>query len=218
MNNIINLIRLDYYILKTFSTGILLTAVGIATLAGIISTNLPLIIGIVLMVSAFFMGSFFAVIEKNNVNKLYGILPVRKEQIVIGRYLFTLFLGVMNAALATLLTLVVSAIVSIKFSHLALIAWFCGSFFLFCLLISIQFPIYFRYDFSKVSAIANTPVILLFIISSAVIKKRPDLFNLTITYFTHNQCMIWLMGIFGSMLLLGVSMFLSAVLYGMRDL
>jgi hypothetical protein len=217
MNNIFDSIKLDYYILRTFSPGALLSSVGIATLAGIISSSPGLIIGIVLMVSAFFMGGLFAVVEKNNINKLYGILPVRKQQIVIGRYLLTLFVGVLNAAMATILTYFVSFILDIKLSYLTLIGWLFGSFFLFCLLVSMQFPIYFRYEFSKVSSISNMPAIILFIIGSALIKKRPELFQQTINFFIDNQYMIWLIGIVGALLLLGVSMFLSYALSKKRD-
>ncbi len=218
MNNSVNLIKLDYYILKTFSLGILWPTVGISTLAGVISSNPQLIMGIVLMMSAFFMGSLFAVAEKNNLNKLYGSLPVRKQQIVIGRYLFTLLIGILNVTLATILTFTVSLMFSIKMSNLTFIAWLCGSFFLFCLLISIQFPIYFGYEFSRVSAIANTPGIILFIIGSILIRKRPELYNQTTDYFIHNPCMIWLIGIVGALLLLGTSTFVSSVLYKKREL
>ena len=208
-----NLIKLDYFILRTFSPGMLVTAVGIAALAGVIASNPSLIMGIVLMISAFSMGNLFAVSEKNNLSTLYGLLPVRKQQIVIARYIFTLLVGILNVALATILTFAVSFIINIKLSNLTFIAWLCGSFFLFCLLISIQFPIYFGYDFSKVSAIANTPVIILFITGSALIKKCPELFNRTINYFIHNQYMIWLIGVAGALLLLGISMIVSSALY-----
>lgn len=218
MNNIVNLIILDYYILRASSLGILVSAVGIATLAGIIALNPPLIMGIVLMIFGFSMGSLFAVAEKNNLNTLYGILPVKKQQIVTGRYIFTLIVGILNIALGTILTFAVSFIVNIKLSSLTFIAWLCGSFFLFCLLISIQFPIYFRYDFSKVSAVANMPIIILFLIGSALITKYPGLFNRTIDFFITNQYMIWLAGVVGALLLFCASLFVSSMLYKKRDL
>jgi hypothetical protein len=218
MNDIVNLIKLDCYILRTISLGMLLPAVGVAALASVISSNPPLVIGIVLMVSAFSMSSIFTIAEKNNLNKLYGILPVRKKQIIIGRYLFTLLVGILSSTMATILTFFISFVISTKLSNLTFIGWLCGSFFLFCMIISIQFPIYFGYDLSKVSAIANAPVIILFIISSALIKKRPELFNQIISFFIHNQYMIWLIGIVGALFLLGFSMFLSSALYKKRDL
>jgi hypothetical protein len=218
MNNILSSIKLDYYIVRSTSLRILVFVIGIATLAGVISSNPPLIIFIISMTSGFFMGGVFAVVEKNNLDKLYGILPVEKQQIVIGRYAFTLIIGILSQVLAAVLAFFVSFILGLKFSCLAFTAWACGSFFLFCLLASIQFPIYFRYDFSKVSAIANMPIIILFISCSALIRKRPELFSQTVNCFTHRQYTIWLIGIVGGLLLLGISMFLSCVLYKNHDL
>lgn len=218
MNNIFNLIKLDYCILRTISLGILLPAVGVAALASVISSNPPLIIGIILMISAFSMSGIFTVAEKNNLNKLYGSLPVRKNQIIIGRYLFALLVGILSSTMATIMTFFITLVISTRLSNLTFIAWLCGSFFLFCMIISIQFPIYFGYDLPKVSTIANAPVIILFLISSALIKKRPELFNQIINFFIHNQYMIWLMGIVGALFVLGFSMLLSSALYKKRDL
>ncbi len=204
--------------MRSTSLRILVFVIGIATLAGVISSNPPLIIFIISMTSGFFMGGVFAVVEKNNLDKLYGILPVEKQQIVIGRYAFTLIIGILSEVLAAVLAFFVSFILGLKFSCLTFLAWACGSFFLFCLLASMQFPIYFRYDFSKVSAIANMPIIILFISCSALIKHRPELFGQTVNFFTHRQYMIWLIGIVGGLLLLGISMFLSSILYKNHDL
>jgi hypothetical protein len=217
MSNILNSMKLDYYIVRANSLRILVFVAGIAALAGVISSNPPLIIFIISMTSGFFMGGIFAVVEKNNLDKLYGILPVGKQQIVIGRYAFTLIVGILGEVLGIILAYSISFIFGLKIGCLTFTAWACGSFFLFCLIASMQFPIYFRYDFSKVSSIANMPIIILFISCSALIRKRPELFSQTVNFFTHRQYMIWLIGIAGGLLLLGISMFLSSVLYMNRE-
>ena len=39
-------------------------------------------------------GYTFSVTEKNSMERLYGILPVKKSEMVMGRYLFVVVLGV----------------------------------------------------------------------------------------------------------------------------
>lgn len=218
MYNIIRAIKLDYYILMTFSPWLLLLVYVIAALIGIISSAPQFIIGIVLMTSAFFMTSLFAVAEKNNLNTLYGTLPVTKPDIVAGRYLFSLLVGILNAVLATLAAVFISRVFTFETTHLALAAWLCGSFFLYCLLVSVQFPLYFRYDFSRISAVANTPLVVLFIAIALLIRKSPELLGQAAEFFVDNTYAMWLAGILGGLFMLGVSMLLAIVLYRRREL
>ena len=48
-------------------------------------------------------GYTFSVTEKNSMERLYGILPIKKSEMVIGRYLFVLALGAM-ALVVSLIT------------------------------------------------------------------------------------------------------------------
>ncbi|MGC8493843.1 MAG: ABC-2 transporter permease [Syntrophobacteraceae bacterium] len=218
MYNILKTIKLDYYILMTFSPWLLLLVFVIAALIGIISSEPEFIIGIVLMTSAFFMTSLFAVAEKNNLNTLYGTLPVTKPDIVAGRYLFSLLVGFLNAVLATFAAVFISRVFQFETTNPTLAAWLCGSFFLYCLLISVQFPLYFRYDFSRISAVANTPLVVLFIAIALILGKSPELMGQAAEFFVDNTYAMWLTGIVGGIFLLGVSMLLAIVLYRRREL
>ncbi len=210
--------KLDYYILMTFSPWLLLLVFVIAALIGIISSDPQFIIGIVLMTSAFFMTSLFAVAEKNNLNTLYGTLPVTKPDIVAGRYLFSLLVGLVNAVLATFAAVFISRVFTLETTNLTLAAWLCGSFFLYCLLLSMQFPLYFRYDFTRISAVANTPLVVLFIAVALILRKSPELLGQTARFFVDHTYAMWLAGIPGGIFLLGVSMLLAIVLYLGREL
>ena len=48
-------------------------------------------------------GYTFSVTEKNSMERLYGILPVKKSEMVMGRYLFVIVLGVI-ALVVSLIT------------------------------------------------------------------------------------------------------------------
>lgn len=45
-------------------------------------------------------GYTFSITEKNSMERLFGILPVRKSELVIGRYVFVLALGAMALVLS----------------------------------------------------------------------------------------------------------------------
>lgn len=218
MNNILNSIKLDYYILKSSDFRRILVVAVIAVLVGFMSKDPPITLGIIMMISGFFMSTIFAVVEKNNLNKLYGVLPVEKSQTVIGRYIFTFFAGVVIAAVASALAFGVSLVLNVAFGGFIFGAWLCGSFLVFCLLVSLQFPLYFKYDFSKLAAIANLPYILLIIGGSYVIRKYPQFFGQAAAFFVQNPYMIWVTAIGGALMLFFISALVSIVLYKNREL
>jgi hypothetical protein len=219
MNNILHSIKLDYYILKSSDFRRILIVAVIAIVVGFLSKDPPITLGIIMMISGFFMGTIFAVVEKNNLNKLYGVLPVARNQTVIGRYIFTALAGVCMAAVATLLSFGVSLASNVTLgSGLIFSAWLCGSLLLFSLLVTVQFPLYFKYDFSKLAAIANLPYILVIIGGSYVLRKYPQFFGQTISYFTQHPSMIWVTAIGGALVLFCISTVVSITLYKTREL
>ncbi len=58
---------------------------------------------IVPTISAPVVGLYFLLYEKNNLTQLYGILPLRKKEVVIGRYLYALAFGIVNGFAASIL-------------------------------------------------------------------------------------------------------------------
>jgi ABC-2 type transport system permease protein len=218
MNNVLNSIKLDYYILKSSDLRRMAIIALVPLIAGIVGKNPLLIVGLTMTLFGFVMSMIFATVEKSNLNKLYGILPVGKSQTVIGRYLFTFLAGIAIAALASLLAFAAAFFLKINLEGFTFAAWLSGSFFLFCLLVSAQFPLYFKYDFSKLAAFANLPYILIILAVTFLVKKYPALFTQTIKFFVHNPYMIWVLGIAGSLLLLGISTFISIGLYKNREL
>ncbi|MFA5130858.1 MAG: ABC-2 transporter permease [Patescibacteria group bacterium] len=218
MNNILNSIKLDYFILRASGFRRLAIVVVVPLFAGAMSKNPPLVLGLTMMLSGFIMSTIFATVEKSNLNKLYGILPIKKKQTVIGRYLFALIAGVTIAAAATVLAFIVSLIIKVPFGGLELTAWLAGSFLVFCLLVSIQFPLYFRYDFSKLAALANLPYIVLVFSVSFLVRKHPELFTQVVSFFVRSPYMLWIVGTAGALILLSASTLASIALYNKREL
>ena len=64
MNNIFNSIKLDYYILKSSDFRRVGIVAVVALFVSVVSKYPPIILGIIMMVSAFLMSTIFAVVEK----------------------------------------------------------------------------------------------------------------------------------------------------------
>ena len=130
-----------------------------------------------------FMSVIFSICEKNKLNKLYGVLPIGKQQIVIGRYLFTLAFGILNGVIGVVLTLILAYALNINISSLTFMTYLSASFLVFCLFVSVQFPFYFKYQYSKIIAIAILPYLLLLVVGMIVIKRYAELFSQIIKFF-----------------------------------
>jgi hypothetical protein len=185
---------------------------------GIVSKNPPLILGMLMLVSGFFMSTIFGVAEKGNLYKLYGVLPVQKRQTVIGRYLFVAMAGIGIALLGVILAYIASIAQNVQLNGLEFIVWLCGSFLLFCLIVAAQFPFYFRYDFSKLAGLANLPYIILILAVTFLAKRYPTLFAHVFNFLFQHHYMIWVVGIAGSLLLLAVSCYFARIMYNSREL
>ncbi|MCV2392693.1 ABC-2 transporter permease [Actinotalea sp. M2MS4P-6] len=114
------------------------------------------------VVFATFLAAYpFAVADKNDLDTLYGMLPVARRAVVVGRLVFSLGLfaaalaygGVATAALATLMHRPLTAedavmVVTISFAIFALMA-------------ALQFPFYWAFGYTKARAASFVPLFAL---------------------------------------------------------
>ncbi len=215
MRNILKAIQLNHYILKTYYKTFLLVYV-IATLIAVFTKIPALTIGLVVFISAPYQGLYFSVYEKNNLSMLYGILPLRKNEVIIGRYLYALAFGLLNGIAAGILASIISFLVNTPMSQVEFLAISSAAFVLFCLFIAVQFPIYLKFPFSKVYIYSNVPYYLLIPAFIYIIRKTTLLAQLPqiLQTFTANPNLIWMTGLGLGLLLLIVS---YSVAYVMND-
>jgi hypothetical protein len=220
MHPILKSIRLDHDILKVYYRAFLVAAYGLAILIAVLTQKTGFAIVVVMAIAAPFVGVYFSVYEKNNLSKLYGILPLGKNVVVIGRYLYALAFGIANVIAASLLAYILSLIVNSRLSQLEFLTFATASFAYFCLYIAIQFPIYFEISFSKVYIFSNLPFYLLAVAAGYLIRKDNLLQQLqqVIQYFTANPNMIWVTGLGLGLLLLLISCSLSFLIHQKSEL
>lgn len=92
MSNIWKAAKLDLSLVKPYVKTICFTMVLPVVFAAI---NRSLLTGISFAMCFISMttGYTFSVTEKNSMERLYGILPIRKSDLVIGRYIFIIIMG-----------------------------------------------------------------------------------------------------------------------------
>ena len=109
MNRILNATKLDFLAGKPtlrLTALLLIFAVVIGALSkGSIYT---MIFTMVFAVTS--SGSIFSIHEKGHSDKLYGILPLKKSEMIMGRYLFALIIGAVYVVIAGVLGLIMSRI------------------------------------------------------------------------------------------------------------
>ena len=178
-------------------------------------------IPVVTVVAAPFISVYFFVYERNNLSKLYGILPLRRSEVVIGRYAYALGFGLLNEVISGILAIILSRILKVGLGYPELWIFFSAAFFYICLYISIQLPLYFRFPSSKVYIFSNLPVYLVAVALVYLVKKTNFLHQLSlgIQYFSANQTLIWVItGLGLGLLLLLISCPLACLIHQKSDL
>ena len=192
MANILKSIKLDHAVLKAYYK-IFMGVYVLATIIAIVFKAPVVTIPVVIVVAAPFISVYFLVYERNNLSKLYGILPLRRSEVVIGRYTYALLFGILNEVFSGILAYVLSLILNAGISYLEFIIFFSAGFLYVCLYISIQLPLYFRFPFLKVYIFSNLPVYLVAVFLVYLFKRTDFLhqLNQAIQYYSSNQTMIW---------------------------
>lgn len=218
MSNVWKSIRLDSRIVQSYYK-FYIAVYAAAAVVAIIAKIPALAIPIVMVISAPVIGLYFSVYEKNNLSMLYGILPLGRFHVVLGRYLYALGVVVVNGIVAGILAYFVSLFLNVGMSYLEFSAFLSGAFFYFCLFIAVDFPLYFRLPFSKVYVISNLPFYLVGVGGALLLRRFGLLTQLSqiSQYFTAHQYLIWV-GIGLGVVLLIISCPLAYLMYQRAEL
>lgn len=222
MNKILSCVKLDIRLVKPYSKSILFLLV-LGIFMGFMFKSSETLSSYFMMMIMLVISYPFAIIDKNHLDILYGTLSLSKKSIVIGRYLFVLLLTIVCAILSIVCSLILSSIIKeeIVISQLLLIV--CSMFTVLSLVISLQYPIYFKYGYTKAKMIAMIPLFTVF----AIIIMVPSIaklagWNLSLTNLfdnlTSNAHLLCIGLIFIGLMFLLISYFISYKLYNKKDI
>lgn len=128
--------------------GILLPVPGMAIVASAFVTSL--------MLSAPFLGD-----ERDHLDTLYGVLPISRRAVVVGRALSIVLYGVIAMAVATATTLVVAAVRGTTVAPEVLGLGFAAAFAVVGVAVGVQLPVLFRVGYSRGRLMVYAPALLL---------------------------------------------------------
>ncbi|MCH1883348.1 ABC-2 transporter permease [Agrococcus sp. ARC_14] len=124
--------------------GVVLPVPGMAILAAALVTSL--------MVSAPFLGD-----EKGRLDTLYGLLPIARSTVVIGRVIALVTYYLSAAALATAVTLVMAAVRGDQVAPGILLIAHAAAAAIVGLSLALQLPVFFRIGYSRGRLMAYAP-------------------------------------------------------------
>lgn len=128
--------------------GIVLPLPGMAIIAAAFVTAL--------MLSAPFLGD-----ERDGLDTLYGILPISRRTVVVGRALSILLYGVIAMGIAALTTVVVAAVRGIAVPLELMGLGFAAAFAVIGVSLGVQLPVLFRVGYSRGRLAVYAPALVL---------------------------------------------------------
>ena len=171
MSNIWKSAKLDFSLVKPYVKTICFTMVLPVVFAAI---NRSLLTGIsfAMCFIAMTTGYTFSITEKNSMERLYGILPIRKSDMVIGRYIFIIIMGLTALIFSLIAHPVILTILGESISIFDYISAAVIGIFLFALYTVFQLPGYYKLGSIKGRVFMYIPVAG-FLITLLLITKIP---------------------------------------------
>lgn len=219
MEQLKNLLKLDYYVIKSLNGIVFVGIVSvIAFVIGFVTTPSTVIM-VILTCAGSIPYILFEISGKSNFKKLYGILPIRKSDMVIGKYIFSSLVFIFSSIVSFVLFCIVSLLFENDVNWFDAFLSFSICFLLITFVTSIQFPFYFTIDFSKAALVFVLPYLPFGVIEFFLFNKlvtfeeisdivKSDIVKNVITYFEDN---IYTM-IFGSIGIGSCLMILSCII------
>jgi len=172
-SRVFNAAMLDFRASKSSMRNIVIMYV-IPIIIGLAAKIPEFTLALTMVLSVFAGGYVFSVHEKSNSEKLYGILPLKKSEMIMGRYLYALIIGIISAALAIVFTLVISKIINYEYDTFTILGVFALAFAYYFFAVGIAYPIYLKFGFSKSYIFTMLPMYLIFLAFMLITKKVPN--------------------------------------------
>lgn len=171
MSNILKSTKFDIALVKPYFKTICFTLLLPIVFAAI---NRSLLTGVsfAMCFIAMTTGYTFSITEKNSMDRLFGILPVRKSKLVIGRYVFVLAMGLLSLIISLIVQPLVLKVLGETVGVFDIVTAAIAGVFLFALYTVFQIPGYYKYGSIKGRVFMYIPVAG-FLITLLLITKSP---------------------------------------------
>ena len=157
MSNMLKATKLDFSLVRPYFKVIgftMLLPIAFAAINRSILTGVSFAMCFIAMTT----GYTFSITEKNSMERLYGILPAKKSEMVIGRYLFVLALGALALVVSLITQPIVLRVIGETVEKVDIISAAIGGLFLFALYTVFQIPGYYKFGSIKGRVFMYIPV------------------------------------------------------------
>ncbi len=171
MSNILKVTKLDFSLVKPYLKVIsftMLLPIAFTAINRSITTGVSFAMCFIAMTT----GYPFSITEKNSMERLLRILPIKKGELVIGRYLFVLTLGILALTVSLVTHPIVLGVMGEAVRSEDLIEAAAGGLFLFTLYTVFQIPGYYKYGSIKGRVFMYIPAAG-FIVTLFLLPKLP---------------------------------------------
>jgi len=152
-------------------------------------------------------GYTFSITEKNSMDRLFGILPVRKSELVIGRYVFVLAMGLLSLIISLIAQPLVLKVLGETVGAFDIVTAAIAGVFLFALYTVFQIPGYYKYGSIKGRVFMYIPVAGFLV--TLLLSKMPAIGNSIISVVESSPILLVLLSVFAIVVMYTVSIFLS---------
>ena len=219
MNRLYSAVKLDLYTAKSSLPTFAIAVIAVIFIGAV--TKQPSVITAIAMMFATALGStVFQINEKNNLDKLYGVLPLKKLERVLARYLYALILGICCTAIMAIAAMILYRALNITMETLPFLAVLGFSFVYYCFAVGISYPIFTRFSFSKVYIFTMAPMFILFFLLILLSKQPGFLTDMSkaVQFFSAHQYLLILCCVGVGLVFLAISLSISYSLSRKKEL
>lgn len=219
MNRIFNSTKLDLY---TSKSTLKLTAILLipAIIMGVASHGPEYAMLFTMVFAVTSCGTISSTQEKNHSEKLYGILPLKKSEMIVGRYLYALTIGAAYSVTAGIMGFVLSQAMGGSLDALSYWAALAVGFVYFGFAVGVSYPIYLKFTFAKAYIFTMLPMYIIAVLLLLLTRKTNFISKLSqITrFFTDHLYLAPIFGLLGGLILLTVSALVANLIYTSKEI
>jgi len=219
MNRVINATKLDFYASKSMlRMTSLLVIIGVVI--GLAAHGPEYMMMFIMVFAVTSSGSVFSVHEKCHSDKLYGILPLKKSEMILGRYLYALIIGAAYAATGGILGFAMSMVMSGRLNALPYWATLAIAFAYFCFAVGVAYPIFFKFSFTKAYVFTMLPMYVIAVLFLFVTRRTDFTSGIgsAIKFFTAHVYLLPTFGLLAGLVLLVVSALIANLVYTRKEI
>lgn len=215
MTDILRSTRLDTYLLKYYKKSICFTIL-IPVVFVLINRSLLSGISFSMTFMAMTSGYTFSISEKNDMNRLYGILPVSKSDMVIGRYLLLLCMGIFTLLFSLILeSIVLNALHVSVTGKDVLLSGLVGIIF-YIIYISFQLPGYYKLGSIRGRVFMYIPV-LGFLLTLFILDKKNTDMSQALQFINDNTVLFIICLLLVLLIIYGISILVSTMILKYKE-